>query len=180
MTEYYSLFFIRNFYEWIAFYTCKFEFERGFGSYSMSGMAQLRFRLRLGWWYSVFVHFQEQILFGIWTFFMNEYYSVFGIRRISWTNIIRYSVFGSFSWTNTIRYSVFGNSSWTNIFGIRYSVKFTIRCNSGTDTSPPNSQHTEDNNMLFRVPQRSRGPYWVKSVSLGDPKINVHKGSVSD
>ena len=130
MTEYYSLFFIRKFYEWIAFYICKFEFEWGFGSYSMSGMAQLRFRLRLGWWYSVFVHFQEQILFGIWTFFMNEYYSVFGIRRISWTNIIRYSVFGSFSWTNTIRYSVFGNSSWTNIFGIRYSVKFTIRCNS--------------------------------------------------
>ena len=132
MTEYYSLFFIRKFYEWIAFYICKFEFEWGFGSYSMSGMAQLRFRLRLGWWYSVFVHFQEQILFGIWTFFMNEYYSVFGIRRISWTNIIRYSVFGSFSWTNTIRYSVFGNSSWTNIFGIRYSVKFTIRCNSAT------------------------------------------------
>ena len=99
----------------------------------MSGMAQLRFRLRLGWWYSVFVHFQEQILFGIWTFFMNEYYSVFGIRRISWTNIIRYSVFGSFSWTNTIRYSVFGNSSWTNIFGIRYSVKFTIQCNSAAN-----------------------------------------------
>ena len=46
-----------------------------------------------------------------------------------------------------------------------------------TDTSPPNSQHTEDNNILFSVPQRSRGPYWVKSVSLGDPKINVHKGS---
>ena len=31
---------------------------------------------------------------------------------------------------------------------------------------------------LYRVPQRSRGPYWVKSVSLGDPKINVHKGSI--
>ena len=136
MTKYYSLFFIRKFYEWIAFYFCKFEFEWGLGSYSMSGMAQLRFRLRLGWLHSVFVHFQEQILFGIWTFFTNEYYSVFGIRRISWTNIIRYSVFGSFSWTNTIRYSVFVNSSWTNIFGIRYSVKFTIRCNSDPSIHP--------------------------------------------
>ena len=91
----------------------------------------------------------------LWYIFMNEYYSVFHIRKISWpntiwysvfeiflwtntirysvfgnvswTNTIRYSVFENFSWTNTIRYSVFGNSSWTNIFGIRYSKNFNER-----------------------------------------------------
>ena len=56
----------------------------------------------------------------LWYIFMNEYYSVFHIRKISWTNTIWYSVFEIFLWTNTIRYSVFGNVSWTNT--IRYSV----------------------------------------------------------
>ena len=69
----------------------------------------------------------------LWYIFMNEYYSVFHIRKISWTNTFWYSVFEIFLWTNTIRYSVFGNVSWTNtiryskifheriLFGIRYS-----------------------------------------------------------
>ena len=41
----------------------------------------------------------------LWYIFMNEYYSVFHIRKISWPNTIWYLVFEIFLWTNTIRYS---------------------------------------------------------------------------
>ena len=74
--------------------------------------------------------FHERILFGI-RYSKNFHERIlFGIRYSEILHERIYSVFGILKFFMNEYYSVFGNSSWTNIFGIRYSVKFTIRCNS--------------------------------------------------
>ena len=123
MNEYYSVFVnfheriifgIRKFFEQIVFSIWKFYewIVFDWSGYLYSNIRYSAKNINL---------FQYIWIFNkLWYIFMNKYYSVFHIRKISWPNTIWYSVFKIFLWTNTIRYSVFGNVSWTNT--IRYSV----------------------------------------------------------
>ena len=76
----------------------------------------------------------ESNLFFLLLFHLNSYF-MFGILILLMLFGIRYSyifvnefflIFGicNISWTNTIWYSVFGNFSWTNIFDIRSNSLF--------------------------------------------------------
>ena len=128
----------------------------------------LVFRIRkISWintiWYLVFRNFYEQILSSIW-------YSENFHERILFS--IRYSemfheriIFGIWKFFMNEYYSVFGNSSWTNIFGIRYSVKFTIRCNSGLENpcgNVPVRNYFLSCNLL--VP--SNPPSWLRNIFI--------------
>ena len=59
---------------------------------------------------------------------------LFGLRYSEIFHERRYSVFGlrKFFKNEDLQSSVFGYFSWTKIFGLRYSVKITLRCNSDT------------------------------------------------
>ena len=93
-----------------------------FGNISLAKIFSLR--------YSEFFHERRSLVFGIRKIFKNE-----DLRSSCSENFHerRSSVFGiwKFFKNEDLRYSVFGIFLRTKIFGLRYSVNFTLRCNSG-------------------------------------------------
>ena len=118
------------------------------------------------------------LVFVIRNFFMNKYYSVFGIRKCFMNEY--YSVFGIRKFFMNEYYSVFGIRKFFMNEYIRYSVKFTIRCNSGCDLTILYSTEymlticikykTQDYYKTVRWPQRDKKlykivPEWLEAQS---------------